>query len=83
VGTNGPPLYSPDLAPSDDHFLHLKNFLSGKLFEDDGDLKDAVQIWLTSQAAAFCGERIQRLVPRYIKCLNNGGEYAEKYFEEF
>ena len=70
---------SPDLAPSDYHlFLHLKKFLGGKQFDDDDDLKDAVQKWLTSQAAAFCDEGVQKLVPRYDKCLNNGGEYVEK-----
>jgi len=36
--------YSPDLAPSDYHlFLHLKKFLGGKRFNDDDNLKDAVQ----------------------------------------
>ena len=29
-------------------FLHLKKFLGGKRFDDDDDLKDAVQKWLTS-----------------------------------
>jgi len=49
-----PPPCSPDLAPSDFHlFLHLKKFLGGKRFDDDDDLKDSVQKWLTSQAAAF------------------------------
>ena len=33
---------------------------------------------LTSQAAAFYEESIKKLVPRYDKCLNNGGEYVEK-----
>jgi hypothetical protein len=59
-------------------FLHLKKFLGGKRFDDDDDLKDAVQKWLTSQAATFYEEGIQKLVPRYDKCLNNGGEYVEK-----
>ena len=78
-----PPSYSPDLAPSDYHrFLHLKKFLGGKLFDDDDDLKDAVQKWLTSQAAAFYKEGIQKLVPRYNKCINNGCECVEKKFEE-
>ena len=73
------PPYSPDLAPSDYHlFLHLKKFQGGKQFDDDDDLKDAVQKWLTSQAAAFCEESIQTLVPRYDMYLNNGGEYVEK-----
>ena len=67
------------MAPSDFHlFLHLKKFLGCKRFDDDDDLKDEVQKWLTSQAAAFCEEGIQKLVPRYDKCLNNGGEYVEK-----
>jgi len=73
------PPYSPDLAPSDFHgFLHLKKILGGKRFDEDIDLKDAVQKWLTSQVAAFYEECIHKLVPRYDKCLNNGGEYVEK-----
>ena len=72
------PPYSPDLAPSDYHlFLYLKKFLGGKWF-DNNDLKDTVQKWLTLQVAAFYEEGIQKLVPRYDKCLNNGGEYVEK-----
>ena len=79
-----PPPYSPDLAPSDFHlFLHLKKFLGGKRFDGDyDDVKNAVHKWLTSYAAAFYEEGIQKLVPRYDKCLNNGGEYVEKLFEE-
>jgi len=73
------PPYSPDLAPSDFHlFLHLKKFLGSKRFDDDDDLKDAVQKWLTSQVATFYEEGIQKLVPHYAKCFNNGGEYVEK-----
>jgi len=72
------PPYSHDLAPSDFHlFLHLKKFLGGKRFDED-DLKDAVQKWLTSQVAAFYEEGIQKPLPRYDKCLNNGGKYVEK-----
>ena len=42
------PPYSHDLAPSDFHlFLHLKKILGGMRFDDDDDLKDAVQKWLT------------------------------------
>ena len=59
-----PPPYSPDLASSDFHlFLHRKKFLGGKRFDDDDDLKDALQKWLTSQTAAFCEEGTQKLVP--------------------
>ena len=77
------PPYSPDQAPSDFHlFLHLKKFLGGKRFDDDEDLKDAVQKWLTSQAAAFYEEGTQKHLPRHDRRLNNGGEYVEKWFEE-
>jgi hypothetical protein len=37
-----------------------------------------VQKWLKSQVAAFYEEGIQKLVPSYDECLNNGGEYVEK-----
>ena len=30
------------------------------------------------QAATFYQKGTQKLVPRYDKCLNNGGEYVEK-----
>jgi len=73
------PPYSPHLAPCDFHlFLHLKKFLGSKRFDGDDDLKNVVQKWLTSQAAAFYEEGIQKLVPRYDKCLNNGSEYVGK-----
>ena len=34
--------------------------------------------WVKSQAADFVDTGIQKLVPRYDKCLNSGGEYVEK-----
>ena len=73
------PTYSPDLAPSDSHlFLRLKKFLGGTRFDDDDELKDAVQKWLTWQAAAFYEEVVQKLVPLYDNCFKNGGEYVKK-----
>jgi histone-lysine N-methyltransferase SETMAR len=64
-------------VPSDFHlFLHLKNFLAGQRFNNDEDVKRAVQMWLSSQAATFYDEGIQKLVSRYDKCLNNGGNYV-------
>ncbi|KDR24502.1 hypothetical protein L798_10791, partial [Zootermopsis nevadensis] len=73
--------YSPDLAPSDFHlFLHLKKFLSGQCqrFENDREAEMVVTQWVPSQAADFYDTGIQKLVPRYDKCLNSGGEYVEK-----
>lgn len=73
------PPYSPDLAPSDFHlFMHLKNFLASQKFTNDDDLKTAVEGWLNKQAATFFEEGIKKLVPRYEKCKNSGGDYVEK-----
>jgi len=49
-----------------DLFLHFPQISRTQLY----DLKDAVQKWLTSQVAAFYEEGVQKLVPRYDKCLN-------------
>jgi hypothetical protein len=38
-----------------------------------------VNTWFASQAASFYDAGIQKLLPRYDKCLNNGGNYVEKY----
>jgi histone-lysine N-methyltransferase SETMAR len=73
------PPYSPDIAPSDFHvFLHLKTFLGGRWFHDDSEVKEAINTWFASQVASFCDAGIQKLVPRYDKCLRNGGNYVEK-----
>ena len=65
------PSYSPDLAPSNYHlFLHLKQHLSGNHYNDDDDVKTAVNSWLSEQVASFYEEGILKLVERYDKCLN-------------
>jgi hypothetical protein len=56
----------------------LKKFLAGQRFNNDEDVKRAVQKWLSSQAATFYDEGIEKLVSRYDKCLYNGGNYVEK-----
>jgi hypothetical protein len=58
-------------------FLDLKTFLGGRRFHYDNKVK-AVNTWFASQAASFYDAGIQKLVPRYDKCLNNGGNYVEK-----
>jgi histone-lysine N-methyltransferase SETMAR len=70
---------SPDLVPSDFHvFLHLKTVLSRWWFHDDYEVKEDVNTWFTSQVTSFYDAGIQKLVPRYDKCLNNGGNNVEK-----
>jgi histone-lysine N-methyltransferase SETMAR len=71
------PPYSPDLAQSDFHvILHLKTYLGGRRFHYVNEVKEAT--WFASQAASFYDAGIQKLVPRYDKYLNNGGNYVEK-----
>jgi histone-lysine N-methyltransferase SETMAR len=41
------PAYSPDLAPCDFHlFPKLKEFLGGRRFKSDEEVKDSVKEWL-------------------------------------
>jgi hypothetical protein len=58
-------------------FLHLKTFLGGWRFQDD-EVKEATDTWFALQAASFYDAGIQKLVPRYDKCLSNGGNYVEE-----
>lgn len=75
----GHPPYSPDLAPSDFHlFPKLKECLGGKQFANDEDLKQEVTSWLKSLAAEEYNIGIEKLVPRYNKCLDSYGDYIEK-----
>jgi hypothetical protein len=71
--------YSPGLAPSDFLvFLHLKTFQGGRQFHDDNEVKEAIDTQFVLQVASFYDAEIQKLVPCYDKCLNNGGSYVEK-----
>ncbi|KAJ4448394.1 hypothetical protein ANN_10410 [Periplaneta americana] len=68
------------VCASDFHvFLHLKKFLSsGERFGNDEELKTSVTRWFHSQAAELYDRGIQKLIPRYDKCLNSDGGYVEK-----
>jgi histone-lysine N-methyltransferase SETMAR len=73
------PAYSPDLVPSDFHlYTKLKEFLGGRHFKSDEEVKDAVKEWLNGLAAEVYDEGIQKLVTRYDKYLKVGGDYVEK-----
>jgi hypothetical protein len=37
-----------------------------------------VKTWLSSMVADFFDTGMQKLIPRYDKCLNSGGDYVEK-----
>ncbi|GBM67832.1 hypothetical protein AVEN_224518-1, partial [Araneus ventricosus] len=74
------PPYSPDLAPNDFHlFLKLKEFLRGKCFGSDEELENTVTTWFSELVAEeYYDMGIRKLVNRYGKCLNVGGDYIEK-----
>jgi len=72
--------YSPNLALNDFHlFLHLKKHFAGKKFDDDDEVQEEFMTWFQGQAADFYESGIQKLVPRRNKCLDNAGEYVEKW----
>ncbi|GBL64028.1 hypothetical protein AVEN_103580-1, partial [Araneus ventricosus] len=75
----GHPPYSPDLAPSDFHlFLKLKESMGGKCFGRDEELENSVTTWLNEHDAEEYGIGILKLLDRYEKCFNVGGDYVEK-----
>jgi hypothetical protein len=59
-------------------FPKLKEFLGGRRFKSEEEAKDAVKEWLNGLAAEVHDEDIQKLVTRYDKCPNVGGDYVEK-----
>ena len=73
------PPYSPDLVPSDFHlFGPMKEFLAGKRFETDAEVKSAVRRWLHSNQRDFYEQGILKLVTRWEKCVEKVGDYVEK-----
>jgi hypothetical protein len=71
--------YSLGLAPSDYHlFTHLQNWIGSQRFNNNEELMRGAKIWLSSQAADFFDTGIQKLIPRYYKCLSSGGDCVEK-----
>jgi hypothetical protein len=70
------PPYSPHLTPSNYHlFTYLKKWLGSQHFNNNEELMEGVKGWLSSQAADF-DKGIQKLTPRYEKCLNSGSDYT-------
>ncbi|UYV67479.1 hypothetical protein LAZ67_5000858 [Cordylochernes scorpioides] len=78
--TLDPPPYSPDLSPTDYHFLkHLANFLGEKCFKNQGDAETAFNAFIASttpdfyktgiyQLVSACGSVDRSLDHRYWSC---------------
>ncbi|GBN17666.1 hypothetical protein AVEN_275736-1 [Araneus ventricosus] len=58
--------------------LVLKEFLGGKRFGSDEELENAVTTWLNELAAEEYDMGILKLLERYDKSLNVGGDHVEK-----
>jgi histone-lysine N-methyltransferase SETMAR len=68
-------LYSPDLASSDFHvFPTLKSTLDVRSFTTNEDAEAAVR----TQDTDFYQQGSFKLVKRWDKCINVGGDFVEK-----
>ena len=61
------------ITPLSLHFPQISRSLLPKIMSE---VKETVTTYFASQAASFYNEGIQKLVQRYDKCLNNGGNYV-------
>ncbi|GBN40459.1 Papilin, partial [Araneus ventricosus] len=59
-------------------FGPLKQHLGGKHFADDDDVQHEVLLWMRQQPKEFYAAEIGALIKRWDKCINIGGDYAEK-----
>ena len=50
----------------------------GSSFDCNDELKSSVGDWLTTQERTFYNMGIEKMVPCYDECLNNGGGNVEK-----
>ena len=62
------------ITPLSPHFPQISRSLLQKIVSE---VKEAITTCFASQAASFYDEGIQKLVQRYDKSLNNGGNYVE------
>jgi hypothetical protein len=73
------PPYILKLAPSDHNlYTQMKNWLRSQRFNNNEELMEGVKTWLSPLTAYFFDTGIQKLIPRYDKCLSYGGDYVEK-----
>ena len=63
------------ITPLSIHFPQISRSLLHKIVSE---VKEAVSTFFASQAEPFYFEGVQKLVQRYVKCLENVGNYVEK-----
>lgn len=68
---------SPDKAPSDFHlFRSLKNYLRGKVFTCEQQLRSAIDTFFSSKGDNFYREGFAQLPERWREIVESGGEYV-------
>jgi histone-lysine N-methyltransferase SETMAR len=73
------PPYSPDLAPSDYYlFRNLKNHLKGKRYQDDNEVKEAVQSYFDNLPQSHFLTGLESLISKWQRCIELQGDYIEK-----
>ena len=78
MGHYHPPTLYRNLAHSNFHlFPKLKEHLSGMRFNNDDEVKDAVQRLLNSMAGNWYDMGIRKLPIRLQKCIDQNGDYIE------
>ena len=56
----------------------LKSVLRGRVYDNDCDVIDAVNEFLTGQGSSFYYDGIAKLEERWEKCVRAQGDYIEK-----
>ncbi len=59
-------------------WVHLQNYLGGRKFLNDEELKTAVDFFLRKSAGEWYEEGIKKLSERLQKCIDRNGDYVEK-----
>ncbi|GBN45823.1 hypothetical protein AVEN_117685-1 [Araneus ventricosus] len=73
------PTYSPDLDLSDFHpFFELEATLSGGRYRSNEEVRKAVKNFLLSLGSDFYQDGFLKLISRFDKRINVGGDYVEK-----
>ena len=71
------PPYFPDLAPSDYYlFRSLQNFLNGKTFTSNEEVKNDLEQFFASKEQKFYERGIMLLPKRWQKVLDQNGQYV-------
>ena len=65
-------------SPETNLFAPLKDALRGRKFSSDESVQKAVHQWLCDQPKTFFSDGIYKLVDRWNKCIEMGGDYVEK-----